>query len=286
VTDDGLGAFLAQEQLPDRFRLTVERVCEPLAAKAAQLRAGLGRTAIVGLCGAQGSGKSTVAAVTVQLLAAAGLRAVSLSLDDFYLSRAARTRLARTVHPLLAVRGPPGTHDVAAACEALDALDRPGAIRLPAFDKAADEPRPPEEWRTVQGPVDVGIFEGWCLGAVAQSQDQLASPVNALEAIEDPDGRWRRYVNAQLAEAYPALFGRLDHLTLLAAPGFEAVRGWRTEQERKLRARTGQGMGDNEVARFIRHYERLTGWILEEMPARADWTVRLDVDRTPIPSTP
>ena len=34
-----------------------------------------------------------------------------------------------------------------------------------------------------------------------------------------------------------------------------------------------------EVLRFIQHYERLTRWILEEMPARADLTVRLGEGR-------
>ena len=35
-----------------------------------------------------------------------------LSIDDFYLSKAKRKRLAASVHPLLAIRGVPGTHDV------------------------------------------------------------------------------------------------------------------------------------------------------------------------------
>jgi D-glycerate 3-kinase len=38
-------------------------------------------------------------------------------------------------------------------------------------------------------------------------------------------------------------------------------------------------MTDAEVGRFIQHYERITRWILEEMPDRADWVVRLDADR-------
>jgi D-glycerate 3-kinase len=61
----------------------------------------------VGLCGAQGSGKSTIAAATARLLQAQGLKAMTLSLDDFYLSREARGWLARKIHPLMAVRGPP-----------------------------------------------------------------------------------------------------------------------------------------------------------------------------------
>ena len=242
----------------------------------------MGRTVAVGLCGAQGSGKSTIAAATVRLLRARDLSAVSLSLDDFYLSRAARADLVRTVHPLLAVRGPPGTHDVGLACAVLDSLGRPEPIKLPAFDKARDEPRPQAAWREVRGPVDVVVLEGWCVGARAEPEVRLKTPINALERDEDADGRWRAYVNRTLSETHPALFSRLDALVLLAAPGFEVVRAWRTEQEHKLRARAGGGMSDAEVARFVQHYERLTRWILEEMPGRADWTVPLAADRTPL----
>src|SRR3546814_3547438 len=57
------------------------------------------------------------------LLAAGRGRAVAvLSVDDAYLEHDQRARLAREVHPLLATRGPPGTHDVALACRTLDAL--------------------------------------------------------------------------------------------------------------------------------------------------------------------
>ena len=126
------------------------------------------------------------------------------------------------------------------------------------------------------------LFEGWCIGARAQGAAALAQPINALEAQEDPQGLWRGYVNAQLDGPYQALFGRLHELVLLQAPSFEAVLGWRLEQEHKLIARTGEGMSDAEVARFIAHYERLTRWILAEMPTRADLVIPLAPDRTPI----
>ncbi len=215
----------------------------------------------------------------MKLLAAQGRSAVALSLDDFYLGREARAWLAGQVHPLLATRGPPGTHDVAVACGVLDALAAPGRIALPAFDKATDERRPKLEWHSVQGPVDVVILEGWCVGALAQSDGDLVQAVNALEADEDPDAVWRTYVNRQLAGPYQALFGRLDALAFLQAPGFEVVAGWRAEQEAKLRDRTGRGMTDAEIARFVQHYERLTRWLLAELPPRADMVVELDADR-------
>lgn len=235
----------------------------------------------MGLCGAQGAGKSTIAAATVRLLQEQGRRAVALSLDDFYLSRSARAWLAEKAHPLLATRGPPGTHDVALACAVLDGLGGPGVTPLPAFDKARDERAPKSSWRAFEGPAEVVIFEGWCVGALPQPKAALLTPANALEAEEDPDGLWRAYVNRELSGSYQALWERLDALVLLQAPGFEVVRAWRAEQEAALRARTGSGMADAEIDRFVAHYERLTRWILLEMPARADWVVRLDEDRRP-----
>lgn len=277
-----LDDFLAAERLPAAFRETADAVCAPLAELAAQARAATGGTAVIGLCGAQGCGKTTIAAATRAFLTARGLSAVVLSLDDLYLPKEARARLAAEVHPLLATRGPPGTHDVALGLEVLARLAGRGPVALPRFDKAADTRRPRGDWPDVQGPVDVVLLEGWCVGARPQSPEALREPVNALERDEDGDGRWRSFVNTALAGAYPPLFERLDRLALLQAPSFEVVAGWRAEQEAKLRVRTGSGLAPSEITRFVAHYERLTRWILEEMPARADWSVRLGEDRTPL----
>lgn len=284
--DPWLSDFIAEEQLPPRFELTFEAICRPLAERAVDWRTDFGRTAYIGLCGVQGSGKSTVAAATVRYLQRNGLNAIAVSLDDFYLGREARGWLSRQVHRLLQVRGPPGTHDVALACAVLDHLGGAGDTPIPAFDKATDERRPKGQWRSVEGPVDVVILEGWCVGARPEPTARLREPVNPLERREDPNGAWRGYANRQLSDGYRALFRRLDRLVLLQAPGFEVVRGWRAEQEAKLRAKTGAGMTESEVGRFIQHYERLTRWILEEMPERADWVIPLTADRSPVPSTP
>lgn len=283
--EDWLVDFIAEERLPDSFERAFDEICRPLADRAVDWRADFGRTAFIGLCGAQGSGKSTIAAATARYLTRHGLNVVAISLDDFYLGREARGWLAGQVHRLLQVRGPPGTHDVALACAILDHLAAPGTTPLPAFDKATDERVPKSRWRTIEGPADVVILEGWCVGARPEPAPRLREPLNPLERREDPKGAWRGYANRQLAEGYQALFRRLDRLVLLEAPGFEVVRGWRAEQEAKLRARTGAGMTESEVGRFIQHYERMTRWILEEMPDRADWVVPLRADRTPVPLT-
>ncbi len=237
---------------------------------------------VLGVCGAQGSGKSTLAEGLTPRLTAKGLRAATLSIDDLYLSRAERARLGQVVHPLFVTRGVPGTHDAEAGLRLLDAIRAGDDVVLPRFDKAADDPA--SMGTLVKGPLDVLIFEGWCVGARAQDDAALLTPVNALEAERDPDVTWRRFVNLALATDYADLFARIDRLVLLAAPGFEVVRDWRIQQEHELRRRVGEGartMSDDEIGVFIQHYERLTRHILSDMPAYADLTLRLDEHRRP-----
>lgn len=237
------------------------------------------RPAILGLCGSQGSGKSTLA----QALADRIGGTVVLSLDDLYLTLAERRELAQTVHPLLLTRGVPGTHDVALGQAVLDAIVSGQGTALPRFDKSSDDRAPLSEWPVSPIPVRLVIFEGWCVGARPQPFADLLEPLNLLERFEDRSRVWRRYVNAALAGPYQSLFSRIDAQILLAAPNFETVLDWRIEQENELRLRVG-GIGaglmdDLQVARFISHYERLTRFILREMPIRATATVQLDVRR-------
>ena len=240
-----------------------------------------GRPVLIALAGSQGSGKSTLAARLVGLLEAAGLRTAVLALDDFYLSRAARLRLAGEIHPLLATRGVPGTHDLARLHAALDALLAGASWAVPRFDKTTDDLGPQAEWREIPGPVDVVLLEGWCLGARSQDAAALALPVNALEASEDADRRWRDWVNRQLAGPYAALFARFDLSILLKAPDFAVVADWRAEQERGLVRSPGglPRMTGPDIARFIAHYERITRAMLEDEPT--DIVVELDFARVP-----
>jgi D-glycerate 3-kinase len=247
------------------------------------------RPLILGICGSQGSGKSTLAR---QLAERLEVRTATLSLDDLYLGKAARAKLAREVHPLLATRGVPLTHDVMLGRAILDDVKARRPVRLPRFDKASDESLPETQWQAIEGPLDLLIFEGWCVGAAPQAEADLSAPVNDLERTEDAGGRWRRAVNDALAGSYQLLFARIDRLVLLAAPGFEVVRGWRTQQEAELRATLAEAdrdpalaMTDAQIDRFIQHYERITRAILDEMPARADLTLRLDSERQVIAKT-
>ena len=241
-------------------------------------RARRGQPPLIGLNGSQGSGKSTLAAALRERLAAAGVRAAILSIDDLYLGRAEREALAATVHPLLRTRGVPGTHDLALARQVLQALRQPqnAEVAVPAFVKARDDRAAPEQWPLLRTPLDLVLFEGWCVGTPPQDEAGLLPPVNALEAREDADGRWRRYVNEQLAGGYADLFAGLDALLFLQAPDFDCIYRWRLQQEAGNAAAAGTpGMEPAALRRFIQHYERLTRHALRVLPGRADLVVEL-----------
>lgn len=236
--------------------------------------------AIVGLCGAQGSGKSTVVATVAARLSKQGIAVAQLSLDDLYLTARERRQLAATIHPLLKTRGVPGTHDIALGQAVLDGLASGAPTRLPRFDKARDDRCPAAQWPLSPADTQIVLLEGWCIGARPQAEEALIDPVNALEAVEDAEGHWRRHVNTQLAGPYQSLFGRMSSLTLLLAPDFAVVRQWRTQQEQDLRRRSpGAGMSDDQIDRFVAHYERITRHIMQEMPGRCDRVIRLDESR-------
>ena len=289
--DSSLQAFLAAHRLPQSYLGTVDAWYRPLAAQIARHRDAAGRSLLIGINGSQGSGKSTLAALLTALLAKNfGLKAIDLSIDDFYLTRGARLSLASRIHPLFGTRGVPGTHDIALMCETLQQLTRENsAVSIPRFDKARDDRYPESEWDRVASPFDVVIVEGWCLGTPAQPDEVLRKPVNDLEAREDPDGRWRRHVNRQLGGCYQDLFQLPDLWIMLQAPSFDCVYRWRLEQEEKLadslidsepvnRSRN-RVMTATQVSRFIQHYQRLTEYSLRQLPGQVHYLFRLDTGR-------
>lgn len=250
----------------------------------AALAAAEDRPPVFAICGLQGTGKSTLAAQIAALARARGLCVAALSIDDFYLTHAQRRQLARDVHPLLATRGPPGTHDVALAMRVLDALRVGESVALPRFDKLADDRLPESRWERIDGPVDLTIFEGWFLATPPEDEAALAEPINALECLEDADGIWRHSCNTALARDYPALWARIDALWFLQPPGFEVVSEWRWQQEQTLQASdpSRPAMDRMQVERFIQHFERVSRQALRTLPTIADETIPLDVGRRPL----
>lgn len=239
---------------------------------------GAAQPTLLGISGAQGTGKSTFAKLLAVVLERVFEQAsLVMSLDDFYYTHAERQQLAVDVHPLLSVRGVPGTHDVELLARVIADLRARRATRVPVFDKAADDRH---GLIPVMGAdLDILIIEGWCWGALPAAAADLADPINRLEAEQDAAGIWRRYVNRQLAEGgYQAVFRQADACFFFAAPDFETVFEWRWQQEQRLAARaTGQAiMTREQVREFVMYFERITRGMLVDLPQRANLTLHLD----------
>jgi len=264
---------------PGYDRATVDTALDALIARLPRRRA-----ALVGLSGLQGSGKSTLARQLADAARKRGVATEVLALDDFYLGRRERAALARTVHPLLATRGVPGTHDVALLGDTLRALANASSqnpARVPRFDKGRDTRDSLSRWRRVATPPRLILLEGWCIGVPVSTKGESTRALNALERTEDADGRWRAHVEAMLAGDYAKLWHKLDALVVLAAPDFAIVERWRGEPERVLRRRGApRAMSSPVLRRFLMHYERLSLRALKTLPKIADIVIELDERRS------
>ncbi|SEA71788.1 kinase [Alkalimonas amylolytica] len=237
----------------------------------------LPKPAVVGISGAQGTGKSTLARLLTEQLRALGLATTTVSLDDYYLSKAMRLQLAEQVHPLLAQRGVPGTHAINRAIDDAKNVLAAKPVQLPCFDKALDEPvrdRPPQQLQLL-------IVEGWCLGLGPQSEQELHLAQNSLEANDDPTGQWRYFINQQLAGPYQQYWQLLKPLIWLQAPDWASVCRWRAKQEQQLWQQSGRGMTRQQLERFMLSFERLTRASWQQLPQRTDVLIPLDHHQQP-----
>jgi D-glycerate 3-kinase len=284
--------FLDEHKLPNSYKKLTREHFRPIAERIARNRQALDHPLVVGINGCQGSGKSTLAQTLAWLLEhEQHVSSCVVSLDDFYLTQAERQQLDLDVHPLLAQRGVPGTHDTKMATQLLKRLKAGQCpVDIPRFSKADDERSPTDLWQHISTPPDIIIIEGWCLGVTAQNFLELIEPVNELERHEDKDGIWRHYVNTQLQQHYQPLFALIDTMIMLQAPSFKCVYQWRLEQEEKLRARLKASkepqqaaymglMDAQKIAHFIQQFQRLTQHALQSMPSEVEHLLVLDEKR-------
>lgn len=246
------------------------------------------QTVIIGINGAQGSGKSTLTNILAELLETGfNKKVTTLSIDDLYKTRRQRQHMAQNIHPLFGTRGVPGTHNIDMGLQLFKDLKQAQLnddIYIPQFNKVTDDQHKKSDWKKISMPVDIILFEGWCVGALPEHDDTLTLPINALEEKEDPHCIWREYVNQQLAGPYHELFSQIDLLIMLAIPDMKHIFDWRQLQERKLKqtlsgtdSKHDQQLDDNDqLQRFIMHFERITRACLNEMPQRADIVLKLD----------
>ncbi|MDA9071138.1 uridine kinase [Candidatus Pelagibacter sp.] len=228
---------------------------------------------IIGLAGGQGSGKTTISSIlTLILQKYFKLNVFKVSIDDFYKTRKDRKLLSKNKHLLLMTRGVPGTHDIDLMLSFFKKIKDKNfkSLLVPKFNKAIDDRCSKNLWHKIKTKPDVVIFEGWCVGARAQSGSQLKKPINSLEKVYDPNAKWRSYVNDQLKKKYKTLFKQLDGLLYLKAKNFNLLREWRLKQERKLWLQTKKKknlkiMSSGDVISFMQTYQRITQQMFKDV---------------------
>jgi D-glycerate 3-kinase len=285
-----ISRFIRHHQLPESYSHFAKKWFFPLAEQLFAHQKQIRKPLVIGINGAQGSGKSTLAELLVLLFVQHyHISATSISIDDFYYTRQQRIALADQIHPLLLTRGVPGTHDTSLAQQTLDRLIQgKEPTKIPRFNKAEDDRFPQDQWDTVGGKMDIIIFEGWCLGAEPQTADDLLMPVNELEAKNDAELIWRKYVNQQLQGHYCTLFNTVNLWIMLKAPSFDCVFNWRLQQENKLRESINdksRTMDEHAIKQFIQHYQRITEHLLMTLPKKANYLFELDEQRNIVRSS-
>jgi D-glycerate 3-kinase len=287
-----LEQFCREEHIPGSLEQELWHIYLPFAQWIIRLAAGVrqGRTGayVMGINGAQGSGKTTINHI-LQLILRAGFhcKVVGFSIDDLYDTYPQRLQKGRQISPILArVRGP-GTHDLDLGIEILDRLIEGKATRIPRFDKSLANNQgdrvPESAWLEVSEAQDIVLFEGWNVGEAPFPNDRFDQRFAKL-CTADGFSAWRDYYIAALEDnerGYAALFNRLDDLVMIRIHDFDEVYANREQAEAKLRRRiaskTTEGkstagisaMTREEVRSFVDHYEPWTRHMLQEMPSRA-----------------
>jgi D-glycerate 3-kinase len=188
-------------------------------------------------------------AIVCANLAGCGLNAVSISIDDFYLTRAEQALLAERhpTNPYLQHRGYPGTHDIDLCIRVLERLRtlRVGeSIRVPGYNRFAHngigDRLPRDHWRILTGPLHLIVLEGWMLGFTPVPRNSLTD--ENLQLINE------------LLARYKAWLSLLNGFILLDAEDHLYVRDWRLEAEKRAVAEGKTGMLPEQIRAFVENF--------------------------------
>ncbi len=229
----------------------------------------------LGLCGGQGSGKTTIAGILKIILKKFFKREIYVSsIDDFYKTLKDRDKISSSIHPLFRTRGVPGTHDTNLIKNFFIYIRKKNfrKFKIPKFDKSADDRFKKKSWHIINKRREIVILEGWCVGAKTQSNSIIKRPVNILEKYEDKNLVWRKHVNEKLKNEYKKIFSIIDHFIFMKIPNFDLVFKWRLLQENKLKKKSQfkkKIMSYNEIRRFIMFYQRITLQMIKDLSKSA-----------------
>jgi len=154
-------------------------------------------------------------------------------------------------------------------------------MKLPNFNKAIDDRFPKNKWNKINKRPDVIIFEGWCVGARAETNKSLKKSINSMEKTNDQKLVWRKYVNQQLKTKYKKLYSQLNCMIYLKAKNFSLLQKWRLKQEHKLWLKTKKKgshkiMSKGDVINFMQTYQRITQNMFKNMPKYASIILNLN----------
>ena len=229
------------------------------------------------ISGSQGSGKSTLSKlIKIIIEKTSSKKVMLLSIDDYYLSKMDRYNISQQIHPLLITRGVPGTHNIKKLKEHLGQFKKKQfPIITPTFNKLKDDI---SKKTKVFNKADVLILEGWCCGAKPIENKFLYKNLNKIERDLDQNFKWRKYYNSKLKHEYQQIFKTFDRIIYLQPPSFNFVLKWRYAQEKNnaKKAKTKNFMDKNTTKNFILYYEKLTKWMIKNMPDKADMLIKID----------
>ena len=148
-------------------------------------------------------------------------------------------------------------------------------IITPTFNKLKDDI---SKKTNAFSKADILILEGWCCGAKPIAKNYLHKNLNKIEKIFDKNFKWRNFYNLKLKMEYQKIFNSFDKTIYLQPPSFESVLKWRYAQEKNNAKKTKAKnfMSKNATKTFISYYEKLTKWMIQNMPANADMLIKVD----------
>ncbi len=196
---------------------------------------------LVGIAGAPGCGKSTLAEQLVDALPFKNDYVNEcVSIDDFYYTPEERKRRGYKWRAL------PGTHDLSLLQSFLEQLrENIPPLKIPRYNRAKEEKDSPKH---IQSSLDVCIIEGWFVGAPVEGYTELA---NALDCLI--------YMDMSLEDAYKC----------------------RIERERKVRAQNSGGLSEEETIAFWKEaLEPGIRQLVFPLRSKADFVLSLDENHT------
>ena len=231
--------------------------------------------------GSQGIGKSSLIEILKKTLEKYyNKKVLSLSLDNYYLSKNERGKLANNIHQLLKVRGVPGTHNVKKLIQNIEMFDKNSyPIITPLFDKLIDNQL--RKKNIINKKCDILILEGWCCGCNPIEKKYLCNNINSIETKYDKNFKWRNYYNNKLKYEYKKLFNLFDQKIFIKAPSFNHILQWRLNQENNNHSiyKTSKKMNKKEIKIFIQHYEKITKWMLKNYKKNSNIIVKVNKDQ-------